>query len=271
MRLVLLLAGLLAATLPALAQPLPLFDAHLHYNDQAQEPYPLAHVLRLFKENGVKGILANSRPNDGTRLLHEAKPDGLLVVPFVRPYVTRADIPTWFKDPRILELIETELTRGYYRGIGEFHLHGTDAAHPQVRRIVDLSVEKGLWLHAHSDVTAVEILFGHNPKARIIWAHTGFSTEPETVARLLDTYPTLIGELSYRGGITDGQRLTPAWRDLFRTYPDRFLIGSDTWINERWQSYATLIAGYRHWLDQLPRDVAERIAYKNAETMFGGN
>lgn len=269
MRLALLIAGLIAVAIPVRAQPLPLFDAHLHYNDLAQEPYPLAHVLRLFKENGVRGILANSRPNDGTRLLYESKPEELWVVPFLRPYVTRADIPTWFKDPRIFALIQSELPRGYYRGIGEFHLHGDDAAHEQVRRIVDLSVERGLWLHAHSDVAAVEILFGHNRQAKIIWAHTGFNTAPETVARLLDTYPALIGELSYRGGITDGQTLTPAWRDLFIRFADRFLIGSDTWVNERWESYGTLIAGYRQWLAQLPRPVAERIAYKNAEAIFG--
>jgi hypothetical protein len=44
MPLVLLLAALIAFARPVGGQELPLFDAHLHYNDQAQEPYPLAHV-----------------------------------------------------------------------------------------------------------------------------------------------------------------------------------------------------------------------------------
>jgi len=37
-----------------------------------------------------------------------------------------------------------------------------------------------------------------------------------------------------------------------RALSDRFLLGSDTWINERWQSYGDIMAGYRAWLAQLP-------------------
>ena len=48
-----------------------------------------------------------------------------------------------------------------------------------------------------------------------------------------------------------------------------FLIGSDTWINERWSSYPAIMAGYRAWLSQLPREVAEKIAFRNAERLFG--
>jgi hypothetical protein len=33
--------------------------------------------------------------------------------------------------------------------------------------------------------------------------------------------------------------LTGDWRDLFNRYSDRFLLGSDTWINERWFGYDT--------------------------------
>jgi len=49
-----------------------LFDAHLHYNDDAVERYSVGTVMELFSKNGVKAILANSRPNDGTRALFEA-------------------------------------------------------------------------------------------------------------------------------------------------------------------------------------------------------
>src|SRR5258706_381109 len=45
----------------------PLFDAHLHYNDEAQSPHPLPDVLARMQRNGVKAIVANSRPNDGTQ------------------------------------------------------------------------------------------------------------------------------------------------------------------------------------------------------------
>jgi len=47
------------------------------------------------------------------------------------------------------------------------------------------------------------------------------------------------------------------------------LLGSDTWINERWFAYDTIIKGYRDWLAQLPDDQAKRIAHGNAERLFG--
>jgi hypothetical protein len=182
----------------------------------------------------------------------------------------RADIQTWFGDPLSIELIEQEYKRGYYRGIGEFHLYGKSAWNSVVKKIVDFAVAHDLYLHAHSDEEALLILFAHNPKAKIIWAHTGFSTPPQRVAELFEKHPALWGELSYRGGITGpGRALTAEWRDLFARYSDRFLLGSDTWINERWASYGDTMSEYRGWLKQLPRDQAQRIAYGNAQMLFG--
>lgn len=248
---------------------LPLFDAHLHYNWEPVAHFPLEKVLTLFREQNVMGILATSRPNDGTRALYEAKPRDVWVVPFIRPYRVRPDIQTWMSDPRSEALIAEEFKRGYYQGIGEFHLTGAAAEAPQVRWTVDFAVRHDLYLHAHADDEALEILFRHNPKARIVWAHTGFATAPDKVESYLRRYPALWCELSYRYGITDGDgRLSPEWRRLFETYPDRFLVGSDTWINERWDSYGSLMAGYRGWLAQLPPEVAEKIAFRNGERLF---
>jgi hypothetical protein len=256
----------------ALAQaPLKIFDAHLHYNQEPNPFYDLDKVLEIFRRNNVTGIIATSRPNKGTHQLVDAKAPGLTVVPFIRPYRTRSDIQTWFDDPAIWDLIQSEYKRGYYRGIGEGHIYGKAAAGAQLKRIVNFAVEKDLWLHMHCDEEALLLLFGHNPKVRIIWAHTGFSTAPERVRELMDKYPALIGELSYRGGITEGGgKLSPAWRALFASHSNRFLLGSDTWINERWFSYDGIIKTYREWLVQLPQDQARRIAHENAERLFGG-
>lgn len=247
-----------------------IFDAHLHYNWEPKAYYKLDEVLALFKKNRVTGILATSRPNDGTHALVASKAPGLWVVPFIRPYRIRADIGSWFNDPTIHDLVQEEFKRGYYRGIGEFHLTGKAAAYDWVKKTVDFAVANNLFLHAHADEEAVEILFGHNPKARIVWAHTGFGLAPERVAALLEKRSELWGELSYRGGITDGDgKLTSEWLALFTRFPDRFLIGSDTWISERWASYSDIIAGYRRWLAQLPPNVAAKIAHGNARRLFG--
>lgn len=168
-----------------------------------------------------------------------------------------------------MDLVQDEFKRGYYRGIGEFHLTGKAADTDVVKKIVDFAVAHDLYLHAHADEEAVEILMRHNPRARIIWAHTGFGLSGDRVGTLLAKYPKLWGELSYRNGITgEGGRLTPEWRALFERFPDRFLLGSDTWISERWSSYGETMASYRAWLAQLPPNIAAQIANGNARAMF---
>ena len=109
----------------------------------------------------------------------------------------------------------------------------------------------------------------HKPRTRIIWCPPCFGLPVERVSAMLSKYPKLWGELSYRGGITDGSgKLTAEWRGLFERYPDRFLLGSDTWIAERWASYGDIMAGYRAWLDQLSPEIAARIAHGNARALF---
>lgn len=273
-RLQIAIAALAALTLGSLltraAEPIEIFDAHLHWNWEPKPHFSLSEVLELFKRNRVTGILATSRPNDGTHALVAAKAEDLWVVPFIRPYRIRADIVSWMGDPSIHQLVLEEFKRGYYRGIGEFHLAGKAAANEWVRRTVGFATENSLYLHCHCDAEALEILFSHDSKARIIWAHTGFSLDSVRVGELLASYPALWGELSYRSGITDATgRLTSTWRELFMRHGDRFLIGSDTWIADRWANYDAIIAGYRAWLGDLPPDVAQKIAHGNARRLFG--
>ena len=256
----------------AFAQPaLKIFDAHLHYNQEPNPTFTLDKVLETFRRNNVAGIVANSRPNRGTHQLVDAKSPNLWAVPFIRPYRTRDDVQNWSTDPAIYDLIEAEYKRGYYVGVGEFHIHGQAAAAPLVKKTIDFAVAHDLFVLAHCDETALLILFQHNPKAKIIWAHTGFSTPVPRVRELLEKYPALMAELSYRGGIADSAgKLAPEWRELFATHSDRFLLGSDNWIPERWASYDQIMGGYRAWLAHLPDDQARRIAHGNAERLFNG-
>ena len=220
-----LIRHLLPANRALADEPIEIFDAHLHYNWEPKPIYQLDDVLALFRKHRVTGILATSRPNTGTHALMDSRAEGLQVVPFIRPYRIRADIGTWFNDPVIFDLVRDEFKRGYYRGIGEFHLSGKAADTEMVRKTVDFAVANDLYLHAHADDEAVEILMRHNPRARIIWAHTGFAFRATRVAAMLAKYPKLWGGLSYRGGIVDGAgKLTPEWRTLFERCPDEFLL-----------------------------------------------
>ncbi len=262
----------------------PLFDAHLHYNDEAQAAHPLADVLTRMQSNGVRAIVANSRPNDGTKSLAAAKTEtakaGVTVVPFIRLYRNRDDYSGWFKDETIYTMVQTELARGTaagpYQGIGEFHLYDSANANGAVaKKLMALADDKQLAVLAHVDDVAIDLLMANTPskgaKTKLIWAHTGIGgASVQRVRSLLQAYPQLIGELSYRPGLTgsDG-KLSPEWRALVLDFPTRFMVGSDTWVNQRWQYYGELMQGYRAWLGDLPLDVARKVAWDNGAKMFG--
>jgi len=261
----------------------PLFDAHLHYNEEAWSPHPLPDVLSRMQRNGVKAIVANSRPNDGTKALASSpltREAGVTVVPFIRLYRNRADYDNWFRDESIHEMVLAELARGTaggpFRGIGEFHLYeSANANGPVARKLMALAEQKNLAVLAHVDDVAIDLLMANAPskgqKVRLVWAHTGIGGVPVArVDQLFAKYPLLMGELSYRPGLTcEGGKLCSEWRELLLKYPTRFMIGSDTWVNQRWQYYDELMKGYRTWLGDLPADAARRIAWENGAGLFG--
>ncbi len=261
----------------------PLLDAHLHYNDEAQSPHPIADVLARMQRNGVKAIVANSRPNDGTKNLAAAKEQtakaGVTVIPFIRLYRNRADYDNWFRDETIYQMVLDELAKGTasgaYKGIGEFHLYNSANANGAVAaKLMKLAEERQLAVLAHVDDVAIDLLMAHTPskgqKAKLIWAHTGIGgASVERVRSLMRKYPGLMGELSYRPGLTgDDGLLSPEWRALITEFPSRFMIGSDTWVNQRWLYYGDLMKGYRTWLGGLPADVARKVAWENGAALF---
>lgn len=284
-RLAAVCALLLAAALPAWAADYsgPLFDAHLHYNVEAWDgqkgDHPPADVLARMQRNGVRAILANSRTNDGTKLLAASpltRAAGVTVVPFIRLYRNRADYSSWFRDESIYTMVVEEFARGTaagpYQGLGEFHLY--DSAHadgPIARQLMQFAQAKQLAVLAHVDDAAIDRLMAHAPQARLIWAHTGIGgASAQRVDALFTQYPTLVGELSYRPGLTCGDGLLcPPWLALVQKYPTRFVVGSDTWVNQRWQDYDSLMQGYRRWLGALAPELARRIAWDNAAALFG--
>jgi hypothetical protein len=264
----------------------PLFDAHLHYNEEAWNgsvgPHGPDDVLARMKRNGVRAIVANSRPNDGTKALaslEQTRQAGVTVVPFIRLYRNRADYTNWFRDETIYEMVQAEFARGVsgaqagpYKGIGEFHLYDSANANgPVAKKLMQFAEKNKLAVLSHVDDVAIDLLMAQAPNARLIWAHTGISGVPVArVDALFARYPTLMGELSYRPGLTcEAGKLCPEWRALLLQYPGRFMIGSDTWVNQRWQYYDELMKGYRTWLGDLPPDVARKIAWDNGAGLFG--
>ena len=282
-RWVALATALAAWACTAAAEPYrgPLFDVHLHYNEEAwQSAHPLADALGRMQRSGVRAIVANSRPNDGTKTLAAARAQtqaaGVTVVPFIRLYRNRDDYSGWFQDESIYEMVQRELAAGTpagpYRGLGEFHLYDSSNANGVVaRKLMQLAQDKGLAVLAHVDDAAVELLMAHAPKARLIWAHSGIGGAPVARVRsLLQRYPLLMGELSYRPGLTEGSgRLSAEWKAMLLEFPTRFMVGSDTWVNQRWQGYEGLMQEAREWLGDLDAATASRIAWENGANLYG--
>jgi hypothetical protein len=271
-RLALLILGLGLTLLgtPARGQgDLPIFDTHLHYSRDAWDAYPVAVVFGLLDRGGIRRAFVSSSPDEGTVMLYEAAPDR--IVPVLRPYRERGELGSWHRDASVPPYLEGRLRRPIYKGIGEFHLYGAEAGSPVIRQVVELARRHKLFLHCHCDAEAIDVLAGLAPDLTVLWAHAGMSSGPDVIGPLLARHPRLSVELALRShDVASGGRLDPAWRALFSQYPDRFMVGTDTWVPSRWPQVPDVQDTARAWLRQLPPDLARRIASENAERLAAG-
>jgi hypothetical protein len=262
-----LLAAVLAtasANLASAQTPRPIIDVHIHYSQDAWSMLPPPEAIKVLRQAGLRKAFVSSSSDDGTQMLLKAAPD--LIVPVLRPYRSRGETGTWTKDPSIIAHVEGRLKVNTYAGIGEFHVYGADADTVVMRRMVELAKERKIFLHAHSDADAVERMFKQNPEALVLWAHSGFD-RVDKVRAMVTKYSTLWADLAFRTDHAPSGKLDATWKQLFADFPDRFMVGTDTYTPERWH-YVVEHANYsRKWLDELPADLADNIAFRNAERL----
>ena len=249
---------------------LPIFDAHMHYSERAWGPFPPQAVLKLMDDSGVAMALVSSTPDQGTLTLLNFAPKR--IVPELRPYHGDVDSTNWTRMPDMFEYLSKRLDSHTYDGIGEFHLHRVSAEDETLlRQIAAVAQEHDLIIHVHSDKAPVDLLYAMTPDLRIIWAHAGMVEPAAVVEDMMARYDSLYADTSYRESDimnTDGT-IDADWRRVIERFPDRFMIGSDTWANSQWAAYRELINTHRKWLSRFSRPVAEKVAYKNAERLFG--
>jgi hypothetical protein len=262
----LILACPLLIALNAGAAPLPIFDSHLHYSHDAWAQLPPKEAIALLRKAGLRAAMVSSSSDDGTQMLSAEAPD--LVIPVLRPYRQRGETSSWLRDPTVTAHLEARLKANRYVAIGEYHVYGADADLPVVRRVVELARENKLYLHSHSDADAIERQFRQDPNARILWAHSGFDS-PDKVREMLRKHKNLWCDLAFRSDHASNGKVDPGWRAAFLEFPDRFMVGTDTYTPERWHFVVEHANWSRQWLADLPADVAERIAYKNGVALFG--
>lgn len=251
------------------SENLPIFDTHVHYKEPAWSAYPPKVVIDMMQKSKVIKALVSSTPDEGTRMLYREDPER--IIPFLRPYHDNVTSSNWYQKESIIEYFKKRLEMPIYQGLGEFHIHNPlDADSPVIKMTVQLAVERDLYIHVHSNHQAVEQIFAYEPHVKILWAHAGMSDPPAVISEMFDRFENLWVDISIREyEIAPNGKLDPEWRKLFLTYSDRITIGSDTWVNGRWDKYEEIIAFDRNWLAQLPLEVATKIANGNAKRLFG--
>ena len=133
----------------------------------------------------------------------------------------------------------------------------------------------------HENIAAFERLLSHDRNARIVWAHAGWdNTGYRTVTlmrRLLGGHPNLymslkINRLSLPQNrpLDENGEIRPEWVDLIRSFPDRFLIGGDQFygIPRLTLRRPPRSVGPRVFLNQLPADLARKVAHENAVRVY---
>jgi hypothetical protein len=242
-----------------------LVDAHIHYSHDAWETWPPAKALAVLKEAGLKKAFVSSSSDEGTQKLYAL--DKELIVPVLRPYRRRGEISTWMYDETVVDMLTNLIELNDYMGIGEFHAFGNDIELPVLRGVIALARQHRLFLHAHSDADAVKNIFTLNPDAIVLWAHSGFE-DRDVVARMLEAYPNLWADLAFRYEHQANGIVNDEWRALFMRYPERFMLGTDTYTPERWFYIIDNADNNRAWLNDLPTGLAENIGWRNAERML---
>ncbi|HWU38688.1 MAG TPA: amidohydrolase family protein, partial [Candidatus Acidoferrum sp.] len=133
-------------------------------------------------------------------------------------------------------------------------------------------------------------LFESAPDTQFIWAHNCGRSSAGQIARLLTRYPKLACDLGHmfngpntQGGYgrywprktpwinlvqDDDGRILPEMKELFETFPDRFMIGTDVAHTPMLRHYEYRIAMFRVLLAQLSLPTARKIAYENADRLF---
>jgi predicted TIM-barrel fold metal-dependent hydrolase len=170
-----------------------------------------------------------------------------------------------------------------------------------MRVVFELSSETGIPFLLHHEaedelLPELERMLVKYPKVKLIWCHIGRNRNPVTwkkfrkadaAREFLSKYPNLYFDFlasppgsKYHGtGYIEGVMyklslwtvsLDPEWKKVIEEFPDRFVLGSD--INTgRFDNYNRVMGTYRNIiLKGVEKDVAEKIAFKNAWKLMTG-
>jgi len=245
----------------------PLFDSHLHYSAEDAHRFNPQAIIDLLDKNAIHYAAVTGTPPEHVSKLYHLAPER--IVPLLGVYRHSVDKTTWTNDKTLIPYLEKELERGYWRGIGELHIFARDRHSKVFKKVITLASARQLPLLIHGDPAVIDKLYEIAPKQPVIWAHAGTFPYPDLVSDYLRRYPNLSIDVSMRDErIAPDGIISDDWYELFVTYPDRFMIGVDTYSTERWQMLDSAVGTIRNWLAQLPDDIAVQLAFINAAKLY---
>jgi len=142
-----------------------------------------------------------------------------------------------------------------------------------------------------ANLAGFERLLAHNRKAKIVWAHAASdnigSWGPELSRSMLEKHPNLYMSIRMAAGRGEGQArahysmsldgVKPEWLKVFQDFPDRFVLGGDQFFSPGQSQgpkaeFGKHAQDIRHGADRLlaalPKDLARKIGYENAERLY---
>ncbi len=230
-------------------------------------------------------------------------------IPFVggqRPELGQAYVWDHSTASPLLAEASRKLRSGEFLGLGEFiilhYAYSTrTTVEGEVRIPVDTPLMRGvaslasefhvpLLIHMEGEPDAVPgmaSLLRSQPGAKIIWAHSCGRSSAAVIRQMLAQHANLycdLGGMTNTGGYGSGWprqgpwtfliengsgTLLPEMKALYEDHPTRFLIGTDVAHTDRLVDYLRRIRRFRQLLAQLTPTTARRLAYENAEALFG--
>lgn len=274
------------------AAPEVFADIHVHYKWNQAEVTSVDEAVAALKENHIGMAVVTGTPPELALQLADAAPE--IVVPIYGIYRTSGEWSVWPFEKSLLPRVRKALETGRYRGIGEVHLIGgfvPKRTTENVSGLFRLAAEYDVPVLLHTEFSTADFMIstcGQFPETRFLWAHAGTTVPTAEVDRALRSCPNMWVELSARdpwryvdNPITDADgHLLLEWRDLILRWQDRFMVGSDpVWPVERldawdnvdsgWEEIGRFVDFHRQWIEELPREAAQKIRWSNARSLFG--
>ena len=268
-----------------------MIDAHAHPIQWSRDW--MVETLQLYHQVGVDKVIFF----DGNEALeaHRLKPNEIIPSLYVR-YMNRTST---VKD------LEAALRQGFM-WVGEALLRhwgetNTPADDPVALQIYDLCAKYRVPITIHQDskdyrgaYEELERALDRSPNCIFIFhgwwlgpGHLSMKNLERLIARHPNLYVELAGELeaspgppwteqTFVGGTArdlfaypDG-RIKEEWRNIFEKYPDRFINGFDLWTQSAYtlENLKIRVEYWRNLLGQISQDAAEKLAFRNVESLL---